>query len=592
MADPFACFGDDSDDSDTDNNSAVHEGNAKDKYDFDKARHLMEFVKHQKDTTAPKVSSTTSSTPTTTISTFHSSYDDQKSRTALLQWPNHPPLYLGPMCLSDDLAEGGGRGYISTHDLPAGTCMLIEEPIIKGWCDTQMGKKLGLESIRYILERDNAKFVIECMEELHPKREKVLKIYQQTKQNVNNSKVDSLDEIQIVDMISSMNSDTCHVDQVKTLVEYAKEHNITNSDGHPLDDIDINRLLLTLRYNGFDSGLYLHFSMVNHNEDPNLIKFRPISGDNSREGTEDDGTLPSYYSEARTTRPVRKGEALTLHYLENPREVSHGTRRKILWDQHRFDVGDEYAYKQFLDNGLLNNNERGNHIFESELVRRKFPLSTTAGHIINKGEGNKDQEESCELPLLSNIEKSLEDLEDIIVELQAIFKIHANSNNSSSIDESTFDRAAALELTIGELIHASLSMLENTHHILLSRCRRLHTDAIELLLSNCTTILTEKQSIDLMGRFLTSVQPLLESQRSRLGTDHPDVARTYQDYTMAIQALLSHSPKKLLSLKLIGLSTLEQCSKVEHNCRVEKKRIEAMYPKDVDDFILESVKKK
>ena len=135
-------------------------------------------------------------------------------------------------------------------------------------------------------------------------------------------------------------------------------------------------------------------------------------------------------------------------------------------------------------------------------------------------------------------------------------------------------------------------MLENTHHILLSRCRRLHTDAIELLLSNCTSTLTEKQSIDLMGRFLTSVQPLLESQRSRLGADHPDVARTYQDYTMAIQALLSHSPKKLLSLKLDGLSTLEQCSKVEHNCRVEKKRIEAMYPKDVDDFILESVKKK
>ena len=104
-------------------------------------------------------------------------------------------------------------------------------------------------------------------------------------------------------------------------------------------------------------------------------------------------------------------------------------------------------------------------------------------------------------PTLSNIEKSLDDLEEMLVELQTIFKVQrASSNNNSSssrVDESTFDRAAALELTIGELIHASISMLDNTQHILLSRCRRLHIDAIELLLTNCTTTyLTEKQSID------------------------------------------------------------------------------------------------
>ena len=37
---------------------------------------------------------------------------------------------------------------------------------------------------------------------------------------------------------------------------------------------------------------------------------------------------------------MRAGEALTLHYVENPREVSHATRRRMLWDQHRFDIGD------------------------------------------------------------------------------------------------------------------------------------------------------------------------------------------------------------------------------------------------------------
>ena len=80
---------------------------------------------------------------------------------------------------------------------------------------------------------------------------------------------DALDRSQIVDMMSDMNSNASHVQQVEGLVKYAKEHNISNSDGSPLDDRDINRLLLVLRYNGFDSGLYLHFSMFNHGEDPN-----------------------------------------------------------------------------------------------------------------------------------------------------------------------------------------------------------------------------------------------------------------------------------------------------------------------------------
>lgn len=123
--------------------------------------------------------------------------------------------------------------------------------------------------------------------------------------------------------------------------------------------------MLTLRYNGFDSGLYLRFdfAMFNHDEDPNCVKFRPTP---EMESTSSE----RYYSEAQTTRTVKKGEALTLHYLENPREVSHATRRKILWDQHRFDIGDEYEYRRFLDweteddagNLLFGDNERGNRV--------------------------------------------------------------------------------------------------------------------------------------------------------------------------------------------------------------------------------------
>jgi len=570
MADPFACFG--GDDSDSDSSSA-DEGNTnnnsqnEDDKNIDRARQLMDTYNNNKSTTKNDNDSSITASPPTTFQ-FHSSYEDQKARTSSLPWPMNPPLYLGPMELTK-CKEGGGRGYIATLDLPPGTCVLLEQPIVKGWSEAQMGKRLGLESIQYIFERDDAKLVIQCMEELHPRREKVLEIY---KEGVDaaTSDVDSSDGTQIIDMISNMNSDTSHIKQVKSLVEHAKDHNITNSDGSYIEDIDINRLLLTLRYNGFDSGLYLHFSMVNHNEDPNLIKFRPSINQN------EDGL---YYSEARTTRHVRKGEALTLHYLENPREVSHATRRLILWDQHRFDIGDEPAYKQFLDNGLYSDNERGNHIYESELVHGKFPKSTRDGADIGEGGNERDN-----VATTDNIEKSLDDLEEMLVEIQAITQLQSNGKNS---DDSTFDRAAALELTIGELIFASKSTLGNTNHILLSRCWRLHIDIIEVILSHYTFKLTEKQSVDLMARFLLSVKPLLESKRCILGNAHPDVARTHQDYSMALQALLSH-PKKLLSL---NLGSLDQCSKMEHHSRKEKERIDAMYPKDVD-IILDSVKKK
>jgi len=569
MADPFACFG--GDDSDSDSSSA-DEGNTinnnsqnEDDKNIDRARQLMDTYNNNTNTTKNNSSNTAS--PTTFQ--FHSSYEDQKARTSLLPWLNHNPLYLGPMALSK-CKEGGGRGYIATQDLPPGTCVLIEQPIVKGWSEVQMGKKLGLESIQYIFERDDAKLVIQCMEELHPRREEVLEIYKEGVDAATSTDVDSLDRTQIIDMISNMNSDTSYVQQVKSLVEYAKDHNITNSDGSHIEDIDINRLLLTLRYNGFDSGLYLHFSMVNHNEDPNLIKFRPNIDEH------EDGL---YYSEARTTRHVRKGEALTLHYLENPREVSHATRRLILWDQHRFDIGDESAYKQFLDNGLYSDNERGNHIYESELIHGKFPKSTKEG--ADNGEENDERDN---VATTDNIEKSLDDLEEMLVEIQAITQLQSNGKNA---DDTTFDRAAALELTIGELIFASTSTLGNANHILLSRCWRLQIDIIEVILSHYTPKLTEKQSVDLVARFLLSVKPLLESQRCRLGIDHPDVARTYQDYSMALQVLLSH-PKKLLSL---NLGSLDQCSKMEHHSRKEKERIDAMYPKDVD-IILGSVKRK
>ena len=261
--DPFSCFGDDDDD-----DSDVGGNNREDALNH-RARHLVEnynnAINKDHHLSSSDTSSNCKSSSADTLPPFCSSYEDQLLRTAALPWPHRPPLYLGPISLSDTLAEGGGRGLVATQDLLPGTCILIEEPLVKGWSEQQMGKRLGLESIQYLLDMNDAKSIVECMEELHPRKEKVDIIFREV-----SYQSDALDRSQIVDMISDMNSNNAsHVQQVEALVKHAQKHNIKNSDGSPLDDRDINRLLLVLRYNGFDSGLYLHFSMFNHGEDPN-----------------------------------------------------------------------------------------------------------------------------------------------------------------------------------------------------------------------------------------------------------------------------------------------------------------------------------
>lgn len=732
--DPFACFGDDDDnDFDDDDIDDVHSSSGgdgdgvgvvvsvgvgvgvdgiTDDSDRERALRLMETyntAKEDGDEDGRKNSNNNnplSNAQSQTVQKYHlnipsSNYEDQRLRTSVLPWPDVPPLYIGPMHLLEEKNKNSGinsmgRGYVANTDLPPGTCILIETPLISGWSPSQFGKRLGFESVQYILERENANDVLKWMEELHPRKVKVdacspclfplvLGVEHdhcdgdnEAADNKNRIMIDPIDKIQIVDMMleimitdvndndnndntttatatTSTTTSTANKEhdyhqlqqhKVQSLVSYAAQHNVHNSNGSPINCIDIVRLLLTLRYNGFDSGLYLHFSMFNHGEDPNCIKFRPTVGD---EGSA--AAASTDYSEARTTRYIRKGEALTLHYLENPREVSHSTRRNLLWEQHRFDIGgDGNTYGQYLDDEactpgyLLQDTTRGRYIFESEWIHGEFPSNTSVTieareHEDDGGGDTRTDHVVAAHDVTSNIEKTLDELEDILLDLRASSarepsgkssNMYRNKNGTSSTTSSSssttsyyFNQAAALELTIGELITTSASILGNNHHILLARCRRMHIDVVELVLllartTNSSSLLTERRSNELMIRFIQSAQQLLESQRRRLGCDHPDVARTYHDYCMGIQALLSHAPRRLLLLDVVvddeagektrkesnmkgGRSTtktttkttrwtLDQWSKMEHYCRMEKKRIEELYPRDVED-ILKSVQK-
>jgi SET domain len=86
------------------------------------------------------------------------------------------------------------------------------------------------------------------------------------------------------------------------------------------------RLLLTMRFNAFHSGIYFALAMVNHSCRPNCTKF---GQDTSR---------PKYpdCSELVAIRDIATDEELTISYLI-PVEQAHCMRTEILQHQHFFD---------------------------------------------------------------------------------------------------------------------------------------------------------------------------------------------------------------------------------------------------------------
>ena len=289
---------------------------------------------------------------------------------------------------------GGGRALVASRDLSPGTLILVETPLIE-WPDTQLGQELGLVSIAHIITATTAttttttttttQMMIHDLELLHPTKEAVdrclkQKIQKDAKQQQpqpqqeqqgkeEEEETNDHNFVQITQMIqhleslmekeeeeeeeqnksSSSNNDNNNDDDDSThprltysdLVQLASDRGLTSRNGEPLTSYDMMRLLLVCRYNGFESGIYLHLAMINHDCYPNCVKFAPrrAAAATTTTGTTTQQQQYYYYSEVRTTRFIPAGEAITISYL--PRIMSHASRRHYLWDQHRFDIGPE-----------------------------------------------------------------------------------------------------------------------------------------------------------------------------------------------------------------------------------------------------------
>lgn len=459
-------------------------------------------------------------------------------------WPNRCPLYKGPImavAMNDSLSSrnriGGNRGYVATKDLEPGTLLLVEE-VAFTWPIEQIGRELGVMSILSILNSERAQDIVKDMEQLHPSKLDVDRI---CRTNVE-ERTSRDEENQITNMIhdTKMKVDR---NEMNAALEVAKARQITTTNAdtkanEDLNELDIIRMLLALRYNGFMSGLYFFFSIFNHDEDCNCIKYMPKEGKQNH-----------HRSEVRTVKNVKKGEALTLSYVL-PREVSHATRRSHLWDQHRFDIGAD-----------IGSNSKSR---EMELVRGYLPKSSLC---------NRDSDQET-----FHVESALVELEETYEEVK--LQLEDKKEAHKAIED-----MKSLEMAALELIQASISKLQNERHILLIRSCRLHLNAAEVLVRDENSHLNDKQKVDVLCRFLSSVQRLLPLQLQYLGSHHPDLARTYLDKAMTLNTLISTAPRTLFALKLPNLSNIHSCSKEEDYCRKEYARIKSMFPDDVEEKI-------
>jgi hypothetical protein len=510
--DPFDAFGDSSDDDEEDVQMEENEATRIARFLVEQANEKLIIASATASGENDKQNSTSKADP--------SSAEEHVDLSHLqpLRSPWLDPLYLGPMILVSSLPVGGGRGYVASRQLEPGTLVLVEEPIMT-WPPKQLGQALDMSSVQNLLEHPNASAIVKDMEDFHP-----------SKADVDG---DASDDDGYVNQISKMMQSFGSKYPEELLVEMVRLaglHGIQNRDSTPFNSTDIIRLLIALRYNGLESGLYRNVAMLNHSCRPNCAKLLP-SGEHS-------------YSEVRTTRPVAAGESLTISYL--PRVVSHASRRKHLWEQHRFDIGAHLAGDEL----------------KMELVGGSLPPSAIA---------RWDDD-----AITHRIEQATE-------ETEALHRDSASEINDGSASPYVWEMAKALEVSSLELYTGSLEHLKNDRHVILIPSLSLHLEACTLV--QRAPSLPVFVHLGILCRIIASSMRLLELQGAFLGPDHFDLGRTNLDLAQVISELLSRSPKHLFEMGIPSLKTFDAWSALEHKSRRDHTRIKALYPHDAEACI-------
>ena len=494
--DPFAVFGDDDDDDDDEPQVVDQEATRMAQSLLDRANHSPTRQTTSQPKQSDNVPQQGDKIPLP---------EKQRQLQTFSKWPE--PLYRGPFLVVVTAAVGG-RECIAAQDLPPGTLLLVEEPVVAWTLPPESDVEI-ICFLQSLLQQNEERNVLDLLQDLHPTR---LAVEQ------------SADDDQ---QIGAMMNGLLENKETNDLIEQCWQEYSQKPDCE-LTKRDLLRLVLVIRYNGLQSGLFLYAAMWNHASAPNCVKFRPSQQQQHP------------YSEVRTTRHVPSGHALTISYL--PQLVALASRRVSLWNQHRFDI--------IRDSGVETDGPQHQAM---EMVQGTLVV----------GDCNRVDPDS----VTYRIEQAAAALQDLML--------------------GEPPSHAASELAALELCTAAEQQLQNGQHVLLLRCRKIHLEFCDLVQRD-EDDLRAPQRAQLLGRLIVTARKLAVLQTMWYGSDHFDLAQTYLELSQAIDELLAKSPKHLVALGMDGLDNATAWAKLEHSSLSEYQRIKALYPYDAEERIKEA----
>ena len=146
-------------------------------------------------------------------------------------WPDAPPLYTGPVRLVED--DGvGGRGFVAERDVRPGELLLLEAPHLT-WSEAHAQEPLPM--LRAVLESAQAAALLRAMAQLHP--------------------------VALTPALRHAWGAT-HAQAVGLLLPGFRA--LRPELGEMEASTELLRLCLTLQFNGFAAGLFLHQAIFNH----------------------------------------------------------------------------------------------------------------------------------------------------------------------------------------------------------------------------------------------------------------------------------------------------------------------------------------
>lgn len=179
----------------------------------------------------------------------------------------------------------GGRGVFANLRLSAGELVVIEKPTLR-WENFDINDEEALRRLITLVISDADAYKVSKI--LYPSH--------------------------VSDLRSEELHDSANLLSVESISELSACLNVESSE--------IWRVVLVLKHNGFESGLYQALTMINHSCSPNCIKFPP-------------STSSSNFSEVWTTREISEGEELTIDYCGSD-VIMFEQRSQYLQKQHFF----------------------------------------------------------------------------------------------------------------------------------------------------------------------------------------------------------------------------------------------------------------